>query len=480
MSITGSNPVPHTFMELQSKIENFYCFITDWINMERLSEIHENTRDIKEKLTRDVAEFNVSLKTDSQTERLITNLQNVIIAEVQIQDIKDHLPTLNKSEVSARASKLILGPLKKADSSNPFGGQWNEWTAKAAATRLGFPKKKLHKLIAQTGPTAQALRDEQAKVSAQVEQIFRHNVENGDFLKAELLVKTESWIHGLILRTRDHLRGQEITKNQKEQIILDSLTAFIRILAFAKGQQIETNSLLPSLLKGRMDGEINLVVLQCMTFNNSVEKGITVVPHAQDIKIQTNSGQGLIISQRDSLDEVSRFAEILTLSNILHTITIIIFDNDKIVLPKQEENIDKFIEDFNKVVSGHTLGRHNTQIVRGSDMVNPELFREEWEKRNKSGDNLTENLVDIEFDRLQDKTLPVDQKSRRFARSIAMKGFLLQTSLGANLTEMFDNLIILQRTKAQQQASEILRLGAKIQGNPNPNVIAHWKDRRRV
>lgn len=419
--------------------------------------------------------------SEGQVAWLTNNLTRRIFQNINQQSVSDFLPQLSDAEVAVRATKAILKPLKRIDDNNAFGGIWNEQMARIAAQRLGLPEKKLKNLITDNGTIAIKLRQSQAIVSKECESLIRRNFEKNPPEGLKFTVQLETWINSLIKTVEENLQSinPNLGKGEKSKITEDIIWAFVQVLDFAPKQNVPLSSLLGILIRGRMGKEINIIDLHCLSFINNANVGIEVSKTAEDFIVQDSSDNKLLISQADILDNVAQFAEILGKNNISHNVIVLVIDNDKFVLPGQENNINMFLKSLEGVLQKHKLSKNGFLVVRTSEVVSPGELSSEWEKRNTMSDKTTERLVDEEFARLNQRTLPHNMQSRNFAREIAQKSFLVQISLGSAVPILFEPCIILQKARAHQQATEIFRLGAKLT-NTDPIILTHWKDRQKI
>jgi len=409
---------------------------------------------------------------------LVKQITAEALTSNNIAHLLSHLPNLSPEEISHRATKIALEPLKKPNGENQFGGVWNKWTACVAAAKLGLPQQKLSRIITKSGPTGQKLRQEQAKVAAQTEALIVKFLGTHIPDNIQTRVRLETWVNRLATETRLLMHKTKGLKDEK--VVFDAVTAFIKILDFTPGQDLPEKSLREKLLQARLNQTpINLIDLHCPIFINSPTNGVIVDSSAESRVIETAEGKRIKIGHDGFFDGVCTFANILETHHIPHKIIILVIDNDKFVMPGQEDNIAQLVNSLPRTINQHPISKHNWKIVRASEAVSNEEFVPEWAIRNKRGDTITERLVDAEFDRLQSKTLPPEMKTRDFARSIARKAFVQQFAFGSRLSEVFDPAIIIQRTRAHQQASEIFRLGNKSCSKPGI-IVAHWKNREEI
>lgn len=469
---SGVQFLPHTLMDKQNKnLANDPDYMKPGdLLMERLNHI-------------DISQIS---SLEGQTRDIVLSVRQSLNG-FNKDNLWQHLPKLGLEEASRRAMKAIVSPLKQISESNPFLSEWNEITAKDAAKRLGLPSKRLDRLIAQNGPTAQKLRDAQARVSKVFEAEIAKSISQDPKSDIVFSVAFDTWMSRLINNTRQMISetAPNLAKEEREGVISDTLAAFVKILDFATGQEIPENKLLRFLLEGRLGKDINIIDLHCLSFLNSPEGGIKVADTAEDFIVTDAESNRLVISQKDFLDNISRFVDILSAHQIPHRVIVLVIDNDKFVMGNQEKNIQEFLCSFAKVIKRHPVTKRDVEIVRASTIVDLGEFQSEWEKLTNQArikglaNTLTQKIEKEEFERLQKRTLPSDLKTREAARNIAQKSFLLQMSFGSKLPTLFEPAIVLQSAKAHQQATTVFRLGAKMVGE-EPVIITHWKGRQKL
>jgi hypothetical protein len=297
----------------------------------------------------------------------------------------------------------------------------------------------------------------------------------------KFIITSEAWLTRLIQETRTDIRqfAPDSSKEEMGGLISDTLTALIKIIDFAPGQKTDITKLRQTLLGGRLGQTINIVCIHCMAFINSPSEGIVVSNTAEDILMEDEKGKKFLVSQRDRLDAFEAFALILNDSKIAHDIKLVVIDDDKLVTPGQKENVVAFLQSLEEVVSRHPVSKHSLEIVRGSRLIERNDFTAEWQRRSDRSNTVAERLVDSEFEKLKQKPLPGSWKTRERAREVAQKSFLNQFALGATIPKTFDPAIILQRSNAHQQSTEIFNLGNQGKGKP-PLIFSFWKDRKLV
>ncbi len=418
---------------------------------------------------------------NSQTRDIIHQVISRTQGHIHIDGLATILPDLSPQEVAHQGVKKILEPLKQLDERNKFGGPWNEWTAHVAATKLGLPLQRLVQQINASGPLGQKLRNEQAAVAKQTEDLLRRQLATSAPENIVTAIKLETWIKRQVQELRQELEQptDTLSKKAKGEVVSDTIAALLEVLNFTSGQDQPVKLIRDRLLAARQGQTLNVIDLHCPLFINSLTGGVVVDSSPEERVVETTEGKRIKISHDGFFDSVNQFADILAKHHILCQISMVIIDNDKFVMPGQENNVTQLINSLPKIIKQHPISKHAWKIVRASSVVSSEEFTTEWDIRNKRSDTITEKLVDSEFDRLQSKTLPPKMKTRDFARSIARKAFIQQFAFGSCLPEIFDPAIILQRTRAHQQASEIFRLGNKSCSKPGI-IIAHWQDREEI
>lgn len=416
---------------------------------------------------------------NSQTNDLVHRVVNQTQSRIHPDNLVEILPDLNAQEIAHVGAKKIIEPLKVRQDSNKFGGLWNEWTAQVAATKLGLPHSRLAHQIAASGPVGQKLRQEQAAVARQTEELLRRQLATAAPENIVFAVKLETWIRRQIQELRQDLEqlAPTLGKQAKGEVVSDTVAALLEVLDFTSGQNQPTKLIRDRLLAARLGQRLNLVDLHCLSFRNSPEDGIQVATTASDFIVKDSQGNLVKVSQNDLLDGVVRFAEILDQHKISHRVIVLVTDNDRFVLPDQSERVNQFVASLEHWLQRHPLAHHNLEIVRASSVTQPDEFLPEWLRRSGQGDKLAEKEVEAVFTKLQQRTLPPQMKTRQFAREIAGKSFTLQASLGKHVPEVFHPAFVLQSSRAHQQAAEIFLLGNK--QCPKPAVIiSHWKGRQ--
>ncbi len=413
----------------------------------------------------------------SQTDKIVHTVLGVL-REVNHAALTPHLPEISIEQAASRIASSMLAPLKQISTNNFFGSRWNEITAQAAGEQWMINSTDLRRIIVDTGSRGQKIRKVQADIAREAESAIKRSIftRSSEGLLFEAAIEAWATQQSEELRRELKTHAPDLSKKETEIITCDVLSALVRIIDFAPRQSINLRNLRATLLKGRLGTVINVIHLHCLPFINS-PKGIVVANSAQDVVVENAEGKKLVLSQEDTLAGVAKFAEILRASNISHNIVIFLVDNDKFVMAGQEQTIQEFTSSLEKLLECHSINKSDWSLIRASDVVTPLEFEEEWERKNRRGDSLTEKTVDEEFQRLQSRTLPQDMKTRQFAREIAKKSFLLQVSFGATVPILFEPAIVLQKTKAHQQATKMFDLGAKLVV-AQALVIAHWKDRK--
>lgn len=419
---------------------------------------------------------NLHINSKSQTEAVIEPALN----NVDFEAVERFLPTLSREEISARAAKALIAPLKKVDLTNPFGGAWNELTAKLASERIGMPGKRLGDLIDQKSLLGNKLRSAQSAISLEIEHLFRREMLLRPPEKVVRELKTRSWLEFLTNECRKSISkcGRQFSKSEVTEIMNNSILSLLQIIKFAAGQKILITEILDKLVMAQIEAPINVVNLHCMSFVNRVDEGITVSQTAEDFTVVDPTGREILVSQSDAINKVVEFSNILKTHRIPFNLTFLVFDKDKIVLPGQEENTELFLLSLKGLINKGEMS--NARVVKASDIIHPQQFESLWQKLNHTREGLVEKIVDDEFERLKSKTLPLSQKSREFAREITHRMFLIQLATGATIPKLFDPVIILQRTRAVQQSSELFNIGAKETDTKSPLLIGHWKDRQLI
>lgn len=482
--IVGSNPTPHTMkttIDSSSDINPYYEK-TEKVLMER-KEI--STDNFAEALRMDTGSiifgqnipFELTAKTpDSQTEKIVRFVVNSAINLCDIENLSPHLPNLGVDEVSTRVANLVTSPLKRFND-GPFGSKWNEWTAQLAAQRLGLPASKVSDIIKKKGPLGEKLRSTQELVAREVESILKRRIQQSDGILHKI-VALETFVAQLNNNLNKKIleKKPELTESEKDLVLKDTLIAILRIIDFAANQKINFNELTNILLNARLGEKINIVDLHCLSFVNT-SNGIFVSETAEDFEAQDSKGNTFLISQSDILDGVCQFSNILSDSHIEFRVIILVIDNDKFVMLHQEKQIQKFISSLGHVMTKHPISKHTIQMVSSSTITEPTKF-DKVQERTKSN-KVLERMIDEEFNRLKERTVPTKMKTRRFAREIAKKSFHLQFALGSTLPIIFEPAIILQSTKAHQQATEVFRMGSK-SVNVKPIIIGHWNGRKLI
>ncbi len=398
---------------------------------------------------------------DSKVRQLVVDLMDVA-KNLRSESFELLIPELSQKELVARGMKMVFDRLKKVDGENDFGSVWNEWTIKLAGAKMGLAERELMEVISEKSERGQLLRTEQGLTAMEIEETTKERLMGLNSREIKSRLAMESWLLLLV---------EEVGKVVEDPpVIRDILRAFLEIVDFAPGQKLPFKQLRQRLVAARTGKEIKIVDLHCLAFLNSKDKGIEVVDTASDFTIESGEGKRMKISQRDILENVMAFKEILDKNKICNQLVVLVVDNDRFVMPGQEERVFKFIEslpaevgklikdDFVMVKASEVLG-DGALIVRG-------IVREGTRKQ----------MVEEELEKLKQRTLPLQMQTEEFAEEIAEKSLAMQTSLGKAISESFSPAIVLQKTKAHQQATELFNVGAA-GTKEQAIVIAHWRER---
>ena len=462
-AITGSNPVPHTFMHKQQtkkRVEKDPYYKQGGITMvERIQHVPH-----QEKGAHLITELAGAVEK---------NIERLVPPDINLRRIKAHLPDLSGEEVASFAVKKGLAQIKNLDG-NPFGSLWNQIAAEVAGERLGLPSQSLHKIIVLEGPTGIKLREVQREVARETEVLLKKKA-----LEREHIVNTikfEVLMGRLAEETRRDLLevNPDLAKQAKEVAINDVVNTLVRIMELSEGQRLDFSRMRKTLVRARLGESLRVVDLHCLAFVNSPVSGISVSPTADDFEIQDARGVRLRITQRAFFTGVEKMIRILQCGGINPTLEILVIDNDKFVRSGQAANVNCFVESLREVVKRDKfLGQLSVEFVRASEITDLGRWQDEWERRSRTGDKLAERVVNEEFERLTLRDLPPELKTREFARKIAGRSFCVQAAIGAHLAER-EMILAMQSTRAQQQATELARVGSKGENLADPIIVAHW------
>lgn len=398
---------------------------------------------------------------DSKVRRLVVDLMDVA-KSLRSESFELLVPELSQKELVSRGMKMIFDPLKKVDVENVFGSVWNEWTIKLAGAKIGLAEGELVEIVCEKSDRGQLLKIEQGLNVTEIEEIIKERLVGSNSREIKSRLAMESWLLLLV---------EEVGKVVEEpSIIRDVLAAFLEILDFAPGQKLPFKQLRQRLIAARTGKEIKIVDLHCLAFLNSKDKGIEVVDTASDFTIENEEGKRMKISQRDILDNVTAFKEILDRNKICNELVVLVVDNDRFVMPGQEERVSKFIESLPAEL--RKLIKSDFVIVKASEVLSDEVLM----VRGVVNEGTRRRMVEEELKKLKQRTLPLQMQTEEFAKEVAEKSLAMQTSLGKAISEIFSPAIVLQKTKAHQQATELFNVGAA-ETKEQAIVIAHWRER---
>lgn len=406
----------------------------------------------------------------------ITNRQETVIdkliavgLDMDFETLNPFLPVLSNDEVIGRTSKKILSQFKAAQQDNAFGSVWNEWCTKIAANELNITHKDLTAVL----QNSQQLREKQKKVAQQLETEFKKALSQELPEEFKRTIQIETWITSQVKEVTAIFEKTELSMEEKEKSILETLISLIRIVNFSKGQKINVKQLRDQIINAKISGqEINLVGLHCLSFKNNPTLGIKVNPDARDFISENRDSSKVLITQNDSLDKVSEFCEILRDGKVKFKLTILVIDNDAFASESERGNVDLFCVSLKKVVANHPIAKHKFEIIKASKIMNSNNLTEEWLKINEESRKI---LIEEEFEKLNRRTLPPNMQTHQCAEEIARKNFLVQISMGSIIPILFPNSITLQRAKAAQQATQLFNTGNKI-AKQNSIILTHWKN----
>lgn len=398
---------------------------------------------------------------NNKVRQLVIDLMN-LTKSLRSESFELLVPELSQKELVARGTRMILDPLKKIDVENGFGSVWNEWTIKLAGEKIGLAERELMEVVSEKSERGQLLRMEQSLVATEMEEAAREKLTGLNLREIKSKLAMESWLLLLV---------EEVEKVVEDQVaIRDILTAFLEIVDFAPGQKLPFKQLRQKLVAARTGKEIKIVDLHCLAFLNSKDKGIEVVDTASDFTIENEEGKRMKISQRDILENVTIFKEIFDRNKICNQLVVLVVDNDRFVMPGQEERVMRFIESLPAEVK--RLIKDDFVIVKASEILGDVPLM----VRGVIREGTRKQMVEEELEKLKQRTLPLQMQTEEFAEEIAEKSLAMQTSLGQAISESFSQAIVLQKTKAHQQATELFNVGAA--GTKEPAiVIAHWRER---
>lgn len=406
---------------------------------------------------------------DEESKALLTDLMK-LISGMDLECVSRSLPQLSEGEILSRTLKMVLDPLRKVSSTDPFGSRWNEWTLCLAGREVDIPREKVLEVICEKSEVGNKLRMIQGELSRLLEEDIKSELTERDKKKIGIWLAMESWLN---------LRIGEVQKETGDiAMTKDILIAFIQLTDFVWGVKLPAKRLFQLLTAGRKGKKIDLMDLHCLSFTNSQTDGINVVRTAEDFVRQEKKGNRELVSQRERLEGVWRVAGILKQNNIIFEITVLIIDNDQSVDQRQEDNIREFVASLKDVIKSNTPdGLGEVRILLASDLFD---WREHLKRWDDLSEKTQENEVDTAFAKLQSKNLPNSHKSRMFARDHAHKVVAVDWGLGETLSKNFDNLICVRRTRAIQQAAKFFTMGQKTFGSKEIVLIPFWKEIRKV